>query len=55
MPRNVDAQDAAGQQLLPDGTIGLPTSVNPPAVQPGDISSSNQGLGANSQQRMHDT
>ncbi|RJE20876.1 hypothetical protein PHISCL_06772, partial [Aspergillus sclerotialis] len=52
MPRNVDAQDAAGQQLLPDGTIGLSTSVNPPVVQPGNISSSSQGLGANSQQLL---
>ena len=50
MPRNVDVQDAAGQQLLADGSIGLPpSSVNP--VQHGNIpSSSGQGLNANSQQ-----
>ncbi|OJJ32365.1 hypothetical protein ASPWEDRAFT_53990 [Aspergillus wentii DTO 134E9] len=52
MPRNVDVQDAAGQQILADGTIGLPpSSVNP--VQHGDISSSpGQGLGGNSQQML---
>lgn len=53
MSRNVDAQDAAGQQLLPDGTISLSaSSVNPASVQAGNISSS-QGLGANSQQRKN--
>lgn len=53
MSRNVDVQDvAAGQQLLPDGTIGLqPSSVNSASVPPGNItSSSGQGLGASSQQ-----
>lgn len=58
MSGNVDVQDAAaaaaaaGQQLLPDGTIGLqPSSVNSAAsVAPGNLSSSGQGLGATSQQ-----
>lgn len=51
MPRNVDVPDAAGQQLLPDGTIGLQPNSAP--VPPGSIpSSSGQGLGANPQQSM---
>ncbi|EAW14085.1 gluconeogenesis transcription factor RDS2 [Aspergillus clavatus NRRL 1] len=52
MPRNVDIQDAAGQQLLADGTIALPpSSVN--SVQNNNIpSSSAQGMGANSQQLL---
>lgn len=47
MPRNVDVQDAAGQQLLADGSMGLPpSSVN----QMPSSSSSGQGLNTNSQQ-----
>lgn len=48
MPRNVDVQDAAGQQLLADGGgIGLaPSTVNPAASAP------SQGLGSNPQQGM---
>jgi len=47
MPRNVDVQDAAGQQLLADGSIGLP----PPSVnQMPPSSSSGQGINPNSQQ-----
>lgn len=45
MPRNVDVSDAAGQQILPDGTIGIP----PSSVQPANIPTSGQGLGGNSQ------
>ena len=52
MPRNVDVPDAAGQQILPDGTIGLPTAaVTAVQQQPGNIASSGQGLGTHSQQR----
>lgn len=47
MTRSVDVPDAAGQQILPDGTIGIP----PSSVQPGNIPSSGQGLDANPQQR----
>lgn len=53
MPPNVDVPEAAaGQSILPDGTIGIPpAAVNPAvAVQPGNLSSG-QGLNANSQQR----
>lgn len=50
MPRGVDITDAAGQQILPDGTIGIP----PSSVQPGNISSG-QGLDANPQQRKLET
>lgn len=49
MPRNVDVQDAAGQQLLADGSMGLPpppSSVN----QMPSSSSSAQGLNPNPQQ-----
>ncbi|KAF5860660.1 hypothetical protein ETB97_001293 [Aspergillus alliaceus] len=42
MTRNVDVQDAAGQQILSEG---LPSS----SVPPGNISSTGQGLGATSQ------
>lgn len=45
MPRNVDVSDAAGQQILPDGTIGIP----PSSVQPTNIPTSSQGIDANSQ------
>lgn len=45
MPRSVDVSDAAGQQILPDVAIGMP----PSTVQPGNITSSGQGLDANSQ------
>jgi hypothetical protein len=45
MPRNVDVSDAAGQQILSDGTIGIP----PSSVQPANIPSSGQGLDGNSQ------
>ncbi|KAJ5548120.1 hypothetical protein N7513_005354 [Penicillium frequentans] len=48
MPRNVDVPDAAGQQILPDGTIGI----QPSSVQPANISSSGQGLDTNPQQLM---
>ncbi|KAL2872743.1 gluconeogenesis transcription factor RDS2 [Aspergillus lucknowensis] len=52
MPRKVDIQDAAGQQLLADGTLGL-TSSSMNAVQPGPISSSTgQNLGVTSQQLL---
>lgn len=46
MPRNVDVQDAAGQQLLADGSMGLPSS----SVNQNIPSSSGQALNANSQQ-----
>ncbi|PWY89397.1 acuM, Zn(II)2Cys6 transcription factor [Aspergillus sclerotioniger CBS 115572] len=53
MPRNVDVPDAAGQQILPDGTIGLPTAaVTAVQQQPGNIASSGQGLGTHSQQLL---
>jgi len=45
MPRNVDVSDAAGQQILPDSTIGIP----PSSVQPASLPSSGQGLDGNSQ------
>ncbi|KAJ5454045.1 uncharacterized protein N7458_005001 [Penicillium daleae] len=48
MSRRVDVRDAAGQQILPDGTIGSSAS----SVQPGNIPSSDQGLDANSQWLM---
>lgn len=48
MPRSVDVSDAAGQQILPDGAMGMP----PSTVQPGNITSSGQGLDANSQPMM---
>ncbi|KAJ5133259.1 hypothetical protein N7526_004624 [Penicillium atrosanguineum] len=48
MPRNVDVSDAAGQQILPDGTIGIP----PSSVQPANIPPSGQGLDENSQPMM---
>ncbi|KAI2816931.1 transcriptional regulator family: Fungal Specific TF [Aspergillus niger] len=50
MPRNVDGPDAAGQQIIPDGTIGLPTSSVTSVQQPGNMASSGQGL--NAQQQM---
>ena len=51
MPRKVDIQDAAGQQILADGTLGL-TSSPMNAVQPGPMSSSTgQNLGVTSQQQ----
>jgi hypothetical protein len=52
MPRNVDVQDAAGQQMLADGTISLPPS-SVSAVQHNNIpsSSAQNNIGANSQQR----
>lgn len=51
MPRNVDVQDAAGQQLLGEGTMGLPPSSVNPVQHGGNIASSgDQGLNANSQQ-----
>lgn len=50
MPRSVDVTDAAGQQILPDGTIGIaPSSVQPPSIASG------QGLDANPQQRKLET
>ncbi|GKZ38202.1 hypothetical protein AbraIFM66950_010231 [Aspergillus brasiliensis] len=52
MPRNVDGPDAAGQQILPDGTIGLPTSSVTSVQQPGNMATSGQGLNAPSQQLM---
>ncbi|GKZ17050.1 hypothetical protein AbraIFM66951_006004 [Aspergillus brasiliensis] len=52
MPRNVDGPDAAGQQILPDGTIGLPTSSGTSVQQPGNMATSGQGLNAPSQQLM---
>lgn len=45
MPQNVDVSDAAGQQILPDGAMGMP----PSTVQPASITSSGQGLNATSQ------
>ncbi|OQE31432.1 hypothetical protein PENSTE_c001G07904 [Penicillium steckii] len=48
MPRSVDVSDAAGQQILPDGSMGMP----PATVQPENITSSGQGLDANSQPMM---
>lgn len=48
MPRNVDVQDAAGQQLLADsGGMGLP----PPTVNPA-APASTQALSSNPQQGM---
>ncbi|KAJ5081879.1 hypothetical protein NUU61_010143 [Penicillium alfredii] len=54
MPPNVDVPDAAGQQILPEGTIGIPpSSINPSSsVQPASLSSSSQGLDSNSQSLM---
>jgi hypothetical protein len=51
MPRKVDIQDAAGQQILADGSLGLtPSSMN--AVQPGPMSSStSQNMSVTSQQQ----
>lgn len=47
MPRNVDVQDAAGQQLLADGgDMGLPSTVNPAAP------ASTQAFSSNPQQGM---
>lgn len=46
MPQSIDVSDAAGQQILPDTTIGIP----PSSVQPGNIPTSAQGLDANPQQ-----
>lgn len=52
MPRKVDIQDAAGQQIMPDGTLGL-TSSSMNAVQPGPMpSSTNQNMGVTSQQQQ---
>ncbi|KAH1533044.1 hypothetical protein KXX18_004943 [Aspergillus fumigatus] len=53
MPRNVDVQDAAGQQILPDGTVALPPS-SVSAVQHNTIpsSSAQNSLGHNSQQLL---
>ncbi|PWY71897.1 hypothetical protein BO83DRAFT_378881 [Aspergillus eucalypticola CBS 122712] len=50
MPRNVDGPEAAGQQMLPDGSIGLPTASVTSVQQPGNMASSGQGL--NAQQQM---
>ncbi|KAL4820227.1 hypothetical protein BDW67DRAFT_153724 [Aspergillus spinulosporus] len=52
MPRKVDIQDAAGQQILADGSLGLtPSSMN--AVQPGPMSSStSQNMSVTSQQQL---
>jgi hypothetical protein len=43
MPQNVDVSDAAGQQILSDGAMGMPRST----VQPASITSSGQGQGLN--------
>ncbi|KAL4867719.1 hypothetical protein BDV12DRAFT_117532 [Aspergillus spectabilis] len=52
MPRKVDIQDAAGQQILADGPLGL-TSSSMNAVQPGPMpSSTNQNMGVTSQQQL---
>ncbi|GFF40792.1 putative Zn cluster transcription factor Rds2 [Aspergillus lentulus] len=53
MTRNVDVQDAAGQQILPDGTIALPPS-SVSAVQHNSIpsSSAQNSIGPNSQQLL---
>ncbi|KAL4992289.1 hypothetical protein BDW68DRAFT_150146 [Aspergillus falconensis] len=52
MPRKVDIQDAAGQQILADGSLGL-TSSSMNAVQPGPMSSStSQNMGVASQQQL---
>ncbi|KAL4876098.1 acuM, Zn(II)2Cys6 transcription factor [Aspergillus karnatakaensis] len=52
MPRKVDIQDAAGQQILADGSLGL-TSSSMNAVQPGSLpSSTNQNMGVTSQQLL---
>jgi PAS domain-containing protein len=53
MPRNVDVQDAAGQQILPDGTIALPPS-SVSAVQHNNIpsSSAQNSIGPSSQQLL---
>ncbi|KAJ6135467.1 hypothetical protein N7512_000627 [Penicillium capsulatum] len=45
MSRSIDVSDAAGQQILPDTTIGIP----PSSVQPGNIPTS---VDANPQQLM---
>ncbi|KAL2832999.1 hypothetical protein BDW59DRAFT_139026 [Aspergillus cavernicola] len=52
MPRKVEIQDAAGQQILADGSLGLASSsIN--AVQPGPMSSSTgQNMGVTSQQLL---
>ena len=52
MPRNVDGPDAAGQQIIPDGTIGLPTSSVTSVQQPGNMASG-QGLNAQQQSECH--
>ncbi|PYH90788.1 Zn(II)2Cys6 transcription factor acuM [Aspergillus ellipticus CBS 707.79] len=52
MPRNVDVQDAAGQQILPDGTIGLPTSSVTSVQQPNNMPSSGQNIVGNAQQLL---
>ncbi|KAJ5718729.1 hypothetical protein N7488_004375 [Penicillium malachiteum] len=46
--RKVEVPDAAGQQILPDGTIGIP----PSSVQPANIPTSGQSLDGNPQQLM---
>ncbi|KAF7117796.1 hypothetical protein CNMCM5793_006998 [Aspergillus hiratsukae] len=53
MPRNVDVQDAAGQQMLAETTISLPPS-SVSAVQHNNIpsSSAQNSIGANSQQLL---
>ncbi|GFF94527.1 regulator of drug sensitivity 2 [Aspergillus udagawae] len=53
MPRNVDVQDSAGQQILADGTIALPPS-SVSAVQHNNIpsSSAQTSIGPNSQQLL---
>ncbi|GIJ88877.1 hypothetical protein Asppvi_007805 [Aspergillus pseudoviridinutans] len=53
MPRNVDVQDSAGQQILADGTIALPPS-SVSAVQHNSIpsSSAQNSIGPNSQQLL---
>ncbi|KAJ5175690.1 uncharacterized protein N7482_001567 [Penicillium canariense] len=48
MPRTVDVPDAAGQKILPDGTIGI----SPSSARPGDIPPSGRGLDSNSQWLM---
>ncbi|KAL4933469.1 gluconeogenesis transcription factor RDS2 [Aspergillus undulatus] len=52
MPRKVDIPDAAGQQILADGTLGLASS-SMNAVQPGPMpSSTGQNMGVTSQQQL---
>lgn len=53
MPRNVDGPEAAGQQMLPDGSIGLPTASVTSVQQPGNMASSGQGLNAQQQSESY--